>query len=163
MYQYTMFILQSLHLLYNRYKTTVTWYLIHVEQPVYIVYPAIITFAVQQIYNYGHLVPDSCNVPVYNVYPAIITFAVQQIYNYGHLIHVEQIVRNGNSIARMRKRPPLKMIRTTLVSVLFRTFWQLFWTFWQCSINIIYVHLRKFICIHYETGKKAHIAFPRYY
>jgi uncharacterized protein YjaG (DUF416 family) len=53
---------------------------------VYNVYPAIITFAVQQIYNYGHLVPDSCNVPVYNVYPAIITFAVQQIYSYGHLV-----------------------------------------------------------------------------
>ena len=138
MYQYTMFILQSLHLLSNRYTTTVTWYLIHV------------------MYQYTMFILQSLHL-LSNRYTTTVTW---------YLIHVEQIVRNGNSIAWMRKRPPLKMIGTMLVSVLFWTFWQLFWTFWQCSINIIYVNLsvkRKFICIHYETGKKAHIAFPRCY
>ena len=131
MYQYTMFILQSLHLLYNRYKTTVTWYLIHVmyQYTMFILqslhllsnrYTTTVTwYLIHVMYQYTMFILQSLHL-LSNRYTTTVTW---------YLIHVEQIVRNGNSIAWMRKRPPLKMIGTMLVSVLFWTFWQLFWTF----------------------------------
>jgi hypothetical protein len=138
-YQYTMFILQSLHLLYNRYKTTVTWYLIHVmyQYTMFILqslhllsnrYTTTVTwYLIHVMYQYTMFILQSLHL-LSNRYTTTVTW---------YLIHVEQPVRNGNSIARMKKRPPLKMIGTMLVSVLFRTFWQLLWTFWHCSINKI--------------------------